>query len=124
MQHRSLFSVPVLAVLSFTGQGDQFVPAATAQTTTQHSQSADEQAITHTDSDFALQAQKRGADAWADFASSEFTVAEGRGQEAVREHYKKMYARPGFKLSWKPDYSKVFGDLGVTSGRYVMSMKG
>jgi ketosteroid isomerase-like protein len=93
--------------------------------TTAHA-TADEQAILKTDRDFAREAQTRKQDAWADFAEPNITLAapDVKGREAFRAHWAKAYSDPTFKLTWEPDYARVFGDIGVTSGKYRAESKG
>jgi ketosteroid isomerase-like protein len=100
--------------------------SAFAQQSHMSMKSADEQAILKAETDFARESQTHGADAWVAFAADDAVEAGvgATGKDAIRAFFTKLYATPGFKLTWTPDYAKVFGDVGVTSGRYRNEVSG
>jgi len=90
------------------------------------SPAADARAVTRTDLQFEQAAQTRGADAWFEFAAPSVYLPQqdATGPAAVKAAYAKSYAAPGFRLTWRPDYAHVAGDIGVTSGRYEARWQG
>ena len=88
-------------------------------------QSRDEQALKRTDSEFAKAALTRKQDAWADFAADDVVIPPYlSGREQVRANYAKFYASGIARIKWSPDYVKVFGNIGVTSGHYSVQFSG
>ncbi|GGF23516.1 hypothetical protein GCM10011611_32010 [Aliidongia dinghuensis] len=81
---------------------------------------ADEQAVAAADEAFFAAAEARHGQAWAEFADETATVQGGHGKAEIGQKLDKLYARPGFSLTWHPNYAKVVGDIGVTSGPYEM----
>jgi ketosteroid isomerase-like protein len=79
---------------------------------------ADEQAVMAADQAFYEASREKHGQAWADFADENATLPAGHGKPEIGAFYDKLYARPGFALSWRPTYAKVVGDLGITSGPY------
>ena len=92
------------------------VPSAQAQPTV--TGSPDEKAVAAADEAFYQASLARKGQAWKEFADADATLPAGKGKEAIGAYYDKVYAKPGFSLSWHPDYAKVVGDIGVTSGPY------
>ena len=84
---------------------------------------ADQKAAMQTDRDFYTSSTLRGAEAWGDFAADEAKLPYGNGKAEIAAAMAKAYAQPGFRLSWGPDYSQVFGDVAVTSGAYELLTK-
>jgi ketosteroid isomerase-like protein len=78
----------------------------------------DEQAASAADEAFYQASLTEKGQAWKAFADEHATLPAGTGKEAIGAYYDKVYAKPGFALSWHPDYAQVFGDVAVTSGRY------
>ena len=60
----------------------------------------------------------RKGQAWADFADENAVLPAGKGKAAIGAYYDKVYARAGYSLSWRPDFAKVVGDVGVSSGHF------
>jgi len=80
--------------------------------------SPDERAVAAADEAFYQASLARKGQAWKEFADADATLPAGKGKDAIGAYYDKVYAKPGFSLSWHPDYAKVVGDIGVTSGPY------
>jgi ketosteroid isomerase-like protein len=80
--------------------------------------SPDERAVAAADEAFYRASLTAKGQAWKDFADEGATLPAGSGKDAIGAYYDKVYAKPGFSLSWHPNYAKVVGDVGVTSGRY------
>ncbi len=80
--------------------------------------SADETAVMAADEAFYRASLTSKGQAWQDFADEHATLPDASGKAAIGAFYDKLYARPGFALSWHPDSAKVMGDLAVTTGRY------
>lgn len=78
----------------------------------------DIRAVTATDESFFQASLARQGEAWHDFAAPDATLPAGSGKEAIGAYYAKVYARPGFALTWHPDGAKVMGDIAVTTGPY------
>ncbi|HEY0912876.1 MAG TPA: DUF4440 domain-containing protein [Bradyrhizobium sp.] len=83
---------------------------------------ADEQAVAATDAAFYDASRDKQAQAWVDFADDSATTQSGYGKSEIGAAFEKLYARPGFTLSWHPTFAKVVGDIGVTSGPYEMHL--
>lgn len=79
---------------------------------------ADERAIADTDTAFYAATRDRHGQAWAEYADETASTAVGHGKAEIGAAYDKLYARPGFRLTWHPTYAKVVGDIGMTSGPY------
>jgi ketosteroid isomerase-like protein len=82
---------------------------------------AEPDAVMQTDRDFFVASLERGGDAWGEFAAEEARLPYGSGKAEIAAAMAKSYAKPGFRLSWRPDYGKVFGDVAVTSGPYELA---
>jgi ketosteroid isomerase-like protein len=78
----------------------------------------DEQAVSAADQAFYEASLTRKGQAWADFADEDAVLPAGKGKVAIGAYYDKVYARPGYSLSWRPDFAKVVGDVGVSSGHF------
>ncbi|HEV2673533.1 MAG TPA: DUF4440 domain-containing protein [Aliidongia sp.] len=81
---------------------------------------ADEQAVAAADEAFFAASRDRHGDAWGDFADENATIQGGHGKVEIRAVFEKLYARPGFTLTWHPTFAKVVGEVGMTSGPYEM----
>jgi ketosteroid isomerase-like protein len=79
---------------------------------------ADERAAAAADEAFYQASLTRKGQAWGDFADEDMVMGEAHGKKAIAALYDKVYAQPGFKLDWHPNYAKSVGDIVVTSGRY------
>jgi ketosteroid isomerase-like protein len=84
---------------------------------------ADESAISRTDNDFYAASLARGGAAWGDFADDSAHSGRISGKAEIAAAFAKVYAQPGFRLAWHPDYARVFGDIGVTSGPYLRQIR-
>ena len=80
--------------------------------------SADEAAAMAADNAFYAASVRIGGKAWAEFADADVRLPFASGKDAVGTFYRKVYARPGFSLSWHPTTAFVAGDIAVTSGPY------
>lgn len=80
----------------------------------------DEQAVAATDTAFYAASREKHGQAWADFADDSASTQVGHGKAEIGAAYDKIYARPGFSLSWHPTFAKVVGDVGITSGPYEL----
>jgi ketosteroid isomerase-like protein len=85
---------------------------------------ADESAISRTDNDFYAASVERGGAAWGEFADEAAHSGSLSGKAEIAAAFTRVYAQPGFKLRWHPDFARVFGDVGVTSGPYQRQMRG
>lgn len=81
---------------------------------------ADEQAVAAADEAFYASSREKHGQAWADFADDGATIQGASGKTAIGATFDKLYARPGFTLTWHPVFAKVVGDIGMTSGPYEM----
>lgn len=81
---------------------------------------ADEQAVAAADAAFYSASAAKGSQAWVDFADETATTQAGHGKAEIGAAFEKLYARPGFRLTWHPVFAKVVGDVGMTSGPYEM----
>ncbi|HLZ67824.1 MAG TPA: hypothetical protein VKQ29_16485 [Aliidongia sp.] len=90
-------------------------PAARAADTTWTN---DEQAIAAADTAFYNASREQHGQAWADFADDTANTQVGHGKAEIGAAFDKIYARPGFTLTWHPVFAKVVGDIGMTSGPY------
>jgi ketosteroid isomerase-like protein len=84
--------------------------------------SGDEQAVAATDMAFYEATLAKRAQGWVDFADDNATSAADHGKLAIGAAFEKLYARPGFSLTWHPTFAKVVGDVGMTSGPYEMHL--
>src|SRR5579859_4711395 len=82
------------------------------------SRSTDERAVMAADEAFYRASLTGKGQAWQDFADEHATLPAGSGKAAIGAYYDKVYAKPGFALSWHPDSARVMGDIAVTTGRY------
>ncbi|MCU0245868.1 MAG: DUF4440 domain-containing protein [Bryobacter sp.] len=78
---------------------------------------------------FARETAARGVEGWMNwFAPNASILVPGagpvRGKEQLRPRFEKMFAQPGFKLSWKPESAECSGDLGYTLGRSEREVTG
>ena len=78
----------------------------------------DEQAVAAADIAFFQASLATKGTAWKEFADEHASLPVGTGKDAIGIFYAKLYATPGFSLSWHPEFVKVVGDIGVTSGPY------
>ena len=73
------------------------------------------------DCEFYNASLERGGDAWGDFAAANACLPRGKEKDEIRAAYKKTYAAPGFRLSWRPERAERFGSTYVvTSGPYEL----
>jgi ketosteroid isomerase-like protein len=79
---------------------------------------------------FDRETAARGLDGWmawfAADAQANLHTGVVKGQAALREHYAKMFARPGFSIRWQPLYAEASADatLGYTFGEAKISYTG
>jgi ketosteroid isomerase-like protein len=80
------------------------------------------QQLMEADSEFSRAAETRGLEGWmswfADDAQINSSKGVVKGKAALREYYSKMFAQPGFSISWKPFFAEASkdGTLGYTMG--------
>jgi ketosteroid isomerase-like protein len=79
---------------------------------------------------FAKTTAERGLDGWmiwfADDAQLNAPAGPVRGKGALREHYAKMFAQPGFSIRWEPYFAEASADgtLGYTLGTATIATRG
>lgn len=78
----------------------------------------DERAVAAADAAFYQATLKEQGAGWGEFADADASLPYAKGKAAIAAYYAKVYAQPGFSLSWHPEYAHVVGDVGVTSGPY------
>ena len=83
----------------------------------------EQRALAQTDKDFYAASIEKGGTAWGDFASEEARMPYGKGKGEIAKAMQNAYAQPGFSLKWDPDFAQIFGEVGVTSGRYESHKK-
>lgn len=86
-------------------------------------------ALEQADLAFAAAVAQRGVDAWVEHFEPEGAQWDDRpvvGREAIRALMAPVFARPGFRLDWKPVASGMSpaGDLGYTVGTAIGSATG
>jgi len=80
---------------------------------------ANQRGAAQADCEFYNLSTEKGGDAWGEFASNDAALPRGKGKEEIRKASIALYARPGFRLLWKPDQAQPFGaSFVVTSGRW------
>jgi ketosteroid isomerase-like protein len=88
------------------------------------------EAVRKADADFSKASERRDFNAWLAFVAEDARffasggVREGRRQ--VGDAWKPFFAPGGPKLVWEPTLAEVSrsGDLGYTSGRYLLTAEG
>jgi ketosteroid isomerase-like protein len=83
--------------------------------------------LSQTDLAFCQATQERGLEGWLSYFADDATIAQKYppvyGKDALREHYKKLFALKDLDFKWWPVKAEIFpgGELGYTVGRFTRS---
>jgi len=88
---------------------------------------AEENAVAQAERTFCADSLQRGAAAWEAASAPDVAIPRAGkvlvGPGSVREFYEQAY-KQGLKLSWKPTFVQVIGDVALSSGPYEGSVEG
>jgi ketosteroid isomerase-like protein len=88
------------------------------------SYAAKEKELIETERSFYQASLAKKGDGWGEFAADDAVTGFATGKAKIVEAMNGFYAQPGASLDWHATYAHVFGDVGVTSGPYVMRDQG
>lgn len=83
--------------------------------------------LSEADLAFCQATRERGLEGWLAYFGDDAVIAQKSppvyGKDALREHFKKLFALKDLDFRWSPAKAEIFpgGDLGYTSGRFTRS---